>query len=205
MDDTRTVEERAARVLELSKKKTTRERSGAGNMYGPRTELVGAPPSTPGYQLLMKLFETGVARGKQMQEIADELEISRSTLSHLRTGRRLATQLDSEIISRMAKWLDMPPLAVMMLAEQVTLEDFYSQTDDLSENIERAVNFIKQDSEWGSLMPRQIDTWDAEAKLWMIWCYERATQTKLIGGGVDYIDLLEQLKEFRSEHPMDEE
>lgn len=205
MGDSGVINKRTVKVLELETVRRSGNRGGSEGGQKSQSGLVAASPEVPGYKLLQKIFEVGASRGKQMREMADEMGISLSTLSHLRTGRRLATQLEREIIMRMAEWLELPPLAVMMLAEQVTLKHFYSQTDELTEDIERALSFIRKDSEWGGLMPRQVDAWDAEAKLWVIWCYERATQTKLIGGGVDYIDLLEQLEEFRSEHPMRED
>lgn len=42
-------------------------------------------------------------------------------------------------------------------------------------------------------MPKDIDTWSTDTKLYTIWCYEQATGRRLLPGGVDYEDLLQQM------------
>ena len=196
-----TSRETLEKVIEVGSTERRGAKPGTSPTRGPRTELVLITPETPGYKLVQMLFERGAERSKSMAEMADEIDVGLSTLSHLRTGRRLASQLDKDILKRMAEWLGIPPLAAMMLAEQVTLKDFYGPVGKLEEDIKRAIKYIRSDGDWGNLAPRGLDSWDDESKLYVIWCYEQATGTKLLGGGVNYADLLEQLRAFREDYP----
>lgn len=194
-------DDRLQKVIDAGITAKRGRKPGSASPKGPRTELIQIPPSTPGYKLVQMLFEEAAARSKTLKEVSEESGVGLSTLSHLRTGRRLASQLERDIVKRIADWLGLPPLAAMMLAEQVTLQDFYSAQSDLQDNIKRALKYIASDPDWGVMMPRDVETWADDAKLFVIWCYEQATQTKLLGGGVNYQDLLEQLERFREEHP----
>ena len=50
-------------------------------------------------------------------------------------------------------------------------------------------------------MPKDIEGASTHMKLWSVWMYERATKTRLIPGGIDYLDLLKSMDEFRGEYP----
>ncbi|WP_440995640.1 helix-turn-helix domain-containing protein [Arhodomonas sp. SL1] len=151
------------------------------------------------------LFTKAVERGVTITELAEEIDVGTSTLSHLRTGRRQANHLDSSIIERIATWLELPKLAVMILADQVTMADFYvpgrTRLDQIDENITQAIQYIRGDEEWRGFIPRDVDEWRREDQVFVIWCYEQATGTKLIRGDVSYPDLLETMRQYREEHP----
>lgn len=174
---------------------------------GPRTQLVSIDPDTPGYKLVLMLYERAKDRSISISELAEQTGISQSTLSHLRTGRRHATELERESIEALASWMELPVLAILILAEQVSITDFYvhgTEGEAMEKNIRRALRFIRDDPEWGGLMPREAETGSTELKMWVIWCYESATGTKLLSGGVDYFDLLKQMEAFREETPQSE-
>lgn len=201
MTKEKTPSETLSKVIELEGQKRRSAKSGSTSSQSSRTDLFAITPEVPGYKLVQLLFETAAERAKTMSEMAEEIGVGQSTLSHLRTGRRFANQFDMDIIKRIAHWLEVPPLAAMMLAEQVTLSDFYGQVDKLDEDINRAIKFIRSDGDWGNLAPSGLDSWSNEAKLYVIWCYEQATGTLLLGGAVNYADLLEQMRDFREEFP----
>ena len=172
-----------------------------GKAKGPRTDYLQIEPETPGYKLVQVIFERAVSEGVASTDLAEHLGIAPSTLSHLKTGRRLASSLGRDVIERFAEWLNYPVLAVMILAEQVRLEDFYSPQNDLDRAIDRALHFMADDPEWGGMMPKDLDGASTHMKLWSVWMYERATKTRLITGGVDYLDLLKAMEDFRADHP----
>lgn len=172
-----------------------------GTTKGPRTDYLQITPDTPGYKLVQVVFEHAVSKGVSLSELADHLGIAASTLSHLKTGRRLASSLGREVVEKLAEWLNYPVLAVLILAEQVQLEDFYSPRNDLDRAIERALTFMADDPEWGGMMPKDLVGASTHMKLWAVWMYERATKTRLIPGGIDYLDLLKAMENFREEYP----
>ena len=102
-----------------------------GKPKGPRTDYLQIEPETPGYKLVQVIFERAVGEGLASTDLADHLGIAPSTLSHLKTGRRLASSLGRDVIEKFAEFLNYPVLAVLILAEQVHLSDFYSPRNDL--------------------------------------------------------------------------
>ncbi|MBL1267721.1 MULTISPECIES: helix-turn-helix domain-containing protein [Halomonadaceae] len=172
-----------------------------GKPKGPRSDYLQIEPETPGYKLIQVIFERAVSEGLASTDLAEHLGIAPSTLSHLKTGRRLASSLGRDVIEKFAEWLNYPVLAVLILAEQVRLEDFYSPRNDLDRAIDRALQFMADDPEWGGMMPKDIEGASTHMKLWSVWMYERATKTRLIPGGIDYLDLLKSMDEFRGEYP----
>ncbi|RBI66165.1 hypothetical protein DQ400_15615 [Vreelandella sulfidaeris] len=172
-----------------------------GKPKGPRTDYLQIEPETPGYKLVQVIFERAVGEGLASTDLADHLGIAPSTLSHLKTGRRLASSLGRDVIEKFAEFLNYPVLAVLILAEQVHLSDFYSPRNDLDRAIDRALQFMADDPEWGGMMPKDLEGASTHMKLWSVWMYERATKTRLITGGVDYLDLLKSMDEFRGEYP----
>ncbi|BBI65784.1 hypothetical protein HSBAA_PA_3870 (plasmid) [Vreelandella sulfidaeris] len=98
--------------------------------------------------MVQVIFERAVGEGLASTDLADHLGIAPSTLSHLKTGRRLASSLGRDVIEKFAEFLNYPVLAVLILAEQVHLSDFYSPRNDLDRAIDRALQFMADDPEW---------------------------------------------------------
>ena len=173
---------------------------------GTRTQLVAIERDTPGYMLVYQLYQKAKDRSVSTTEMAEQMGISQSTLSHLRTGRRLATELNRENIEAIAKWMEQPVFGVMLMAEQVTHDDLYlpNGEEDVGweDEINRALRFIRDDPEWACWLPRDIESASNDLKRWVIWCYDQAAGTKLLRGGINYHDLLGKMSDFRAENPI---
>ena len=196
--------EKAQKVIAAGDRKKGSVKRGQNVNKSNRTGTLQVGPEVPGYRLLQVIFDRASSAGVSLGELADEIGVSVSTLSHLRTGRRDASKLERESIKGMAEWLEMPVLAVMILAEQVRVEDFYGPDSSLQLNISMGLRYIQGDPDWGGVVPKDVDEWSTDAKLYVIWCYEQATNRRLLPGGVDYDDLLKQMQEFREGYPVEE-
>lgn len=144
-----------------------------------------------GWRLLRVIEEKSTEEGLNVSETAQAIGINPTYLSQLRSATRCPSRIDKELIIQIANWLNLPSLAVMILADQVKMEDFYSNQDDFELSINRAVKFILADPSWGSMMPKTFVDGTKEEKIYMIWCYEQATKSKLLTGGIDYLKLLQ--------------
>lgn len=156
-------------------------------------------PSTVGYKLIWLIRQKCKRESITQYDLAEIIGVSASHISNIFTARKDMRTFDRDTFKKIAAWLELPVLSVMMLAELVTPEDFYLE-DAKSASIQRAINLILNDPEWGAFAPKEILTADLSIQLYIIWCYEQATKTKLISGAVDYLDLMENLSEFREEH-----
>lgn len=199
------------RVAELKQRlqdaRPDTKRAGPGQNHRKQARtggIVPIDPETPGYQFVHQLIQAIQQRNLNLGDAAEEMGVSASTLSQLRSGRRLASALDEEILERMATWMNIPMLAAMILADRLELKHFYvSRENSLQHDIDRALRYISEDPSWGGLMPRGIDKMAMDYQLFVIWSYEQATGLRLLSGGVNYTQLLSDMDEFRNVYPMD--
>lgn len=162
------------------------------------------PPETPGYKLLWLVNQQVSSQSISLAQLADLTGISVSTISQLQRGMRTTTSLGSKSIRGLSTWLELPVLAVMMLAEQITPEDFYTEKQINQISIERAIAFILGDPDWGTYAPKSLlDSDNRETQLFVIWCYEEATGTKLLSSNIDYHSLIGSMTQFREEVPLE--
>lgn len=159
--------------------------------------------SRRGALLLKAIEQAKTDRGMYWKDVAEELDMHKGELSRLRVGHIDISRLSRERIEKIANFLGVPPLAAMILAETVSPTDFYMQEGkeigSVQSRIERAVRFIMSDPEWSAMIPK--DALDSETgddwRLFLVWCYEKATGLVLIDGSVDYIELLKQVEEHQ--------
>lgn len=158
-------------------------------------------PDVPGYKLIWMINQAATAQQLTQQELSEIFGMAASTVSYLLTARKDIRKLDKSVFIKIAKWLELPVLSVLMLAEQITPEDFYSDKTSMDEAINRATKLILSDPDWGAYAPRELLTSDSkDLKIFLIWCYEKATSTKLLPGAIDYLDLIKELESFRKEN-----
>lgn len=87
-------------------------------------------------------------------ELAEEVGLTYTYLRALSTGQRPVKGLSNERIRSMAKFLQVPVVEVMMLAGQVSEEDFFtSDQEALERELNNAYRFLREDPAWGYLAP----------------------------------------------------
>lgn len=156
----------------------------------------------PGAILLGLLFTKATSRGIGMDELAKEvLGISYAHLSALRRGRKDVRSMSDELIVRIAKFLGMPKISVMLEAGQVKAEDFYPDPDIVDAYLETALNFIKHDPKIGSYMPATLFVADREVKLFLIILYEEVTGKPLIPGRPSIKEIIDRHNELAGDQP----
>lgn len=188
--------------MTTSKKENTAPKVIASKLTASQQRGGFVTTDVPGYKFVWLLKQTMTERDVTIGEVVENTGVSQSTISHLMTGRRSAVRLEKESIAALSKWMGLPVLSGLILAEHVSPEDFYTDTSLLDANIDRAVRYILSDGDWGAYAPRSILTAENDTKLYLIWCYEQATKVKLLSGSVDFISLIEMMKKFRAEHPI---
>ena len=168
-----------------------------------RKRSLDAPTSTPGYKLAQAIIQRASEEGLATSKLAEITGISEQRIYRMRTGKYHTTLLSRDELEAVATWLNYPLLAVMIMSEQVSLRDFYSPRNDIDNAIANALDFISKDAEWGGLMPKELEDAPMSIKLWSIWAFERATGHKLISGAIDYIELMKEITEFRTQFPLE--
>jgi len=112
-------------------------------------------------RLIDWLYRTAAARGQTKAEMSQQIGVTFGYVRQLATGVRLVEQVSGDFCRACANYLDIPPVAVMLAAGRITLQDF------LMPEVERAPGWqltaglerIAADPLVGCLMPQEV--WDA--------------------------------------------
>lgn len=141
-----------------------------------KTELQQMP------RLIDWLYRTAAARGHTKAEMSQQIGVTFGYVRQLATGVRLVEQVSGDFCRACANYLDIPPVAVMLAAGRITLQDF------LMPEVERAPGWqltvglerIAADPLVGCLMPQEV--WDApdSVKQLLVALYEDATKQELM-------------------------
>jgi transcriptional regulator with XRE-family HTH domain len=133
----------------------------------------------PGANLLKLIYEEGFSHGLNITEIADEIGITYGYMAQLRNGARAIPRIRSEVLQRIATFLQVPKFTVLLAAEKIKLSDFYEPTT-LEHSIEVALIDMSLDIEWAGIIPASLADSDSKIKLLTIRLYEEATGKKLM-------------------------
>jgi len=133
-------------------------------------------------RLIDWLYRTAAARGQTKAEMSQQIGVTFGYVRQLATGVRLVEQVSGDFCRACANYLDIPPVAVMLAAGRITLQDF------LMPEVERAPGWqltaglerIAADPLVGCLMPQEV--WDAPdpVKQLLVALYEDATKQELM-------------------------
>lgn len=137
--------------------------------------------SKPAPALLQALYRKAERRGHNKAVLARELGVTYGYLNQLVTGLRQVENVSAHFVRSCAKYLEIPAVAVMLLAGKISLLDFAvpeaarSPVQQLVEGLQR----IADDPVVGYLVPSEV--WDApdSVKALLIALYEDATQQEL--------------------------
>lgn len=153
--------------------------------------LQGEELSWPGAPLLALLIEAGNTQGLSSRELAEKhLGITYSHYQLLRKGQRSVPKLQDETIDRIASFLGLPKVIVMLAGGQLKLEDFYPDPSMFEQQLESALRFIQRDPEFGPYMPPCAFSADTGLRRFILLLYEKASGTSLIPARVA-IDAIE--------------
>lgn len=151
--------------------------------------------SRPGATLMALLFEEAGRRGMKQGELADELGVHYSYLSGLRSGINSVPKIGADLIGRIAVFIGLPRITVMLAAGQLTLDDFYHAPNalSLSNNLVQALHAIQTDKVFGPITPPEIFEVSRPLQLLLITLYEELRRRTLTPGRVTPEELAERL------------
>lgn len=134
----------------------------------------------PGGLLMGALVACAADRGHGMTEMATSLGFVYSYLLQLRTGVRKVSSISDDFARASAEYLGTSVMEVLMLAGRITPEDFSTSPSDYDQELARAMSFICQDREWGSMVPSEMRAPKAPGQHLIVRLYEKATGAVLL-------------------------
>lgn len=145
--------------------------------------------------LVSWLYAEAQRRGLQLGEVASLIGMSRAYLFRLRTDPATTQSLGRDYVEKIAKFLGIPVIAVLLAAGQVRPEDICSQSELEVEEIARAIRFIA-DEPSSAIALADIESMTHPQKVALVRMYERATGKRLLSQS-PYLDGLRMLLGFR--------
>lgn len=134
----------------------------------------------PGGLLMGALIACAAERGHNLNKLSEQLGFVPGYVRQLRKGIRRVESISVNFSSACADYLVRSRVEVLVLAGQITLEDFYESNDAYGEDILRAMNFIYADHEWGHLITNELRSSDNDSRYAVVRLYEAATETVLM-------------------------
>jgi transcriptional regulator with XRE-family HTH domain len=140
-------------------------------------------PWIAGRELIRALIKRARELGMDKYELADAIGITYPYLIALSNGSRPIPGISHDKLRRMASFLGLTFVQVLMLAEIVKPEDFVvDQEERLDLSLERAIENMRMDEEWGRIAPSKSE-WSnlsRSTRLGIAMMWERVSQQDLI-------------------------
>lgn len=137
------------------------------------------PTSLTGEQLPALIYAEADRRGISLGVVADMLGMSRPYLFRLRHYPPSCQKISRNYIDKIALFLGVPVVCVMVAAGQLRADDLTFQDDDSRKEIDRAIRYMREDPAW-SVMLTDVDGLNDGLKSLIVRCYEREEGRKLL-------------------------
>lgn len=136
-----------------------------------------------GGALIRALLKRAEELGLDKRQLAKAISITYPYLIALCNGNRSVQGIQHEKLRRIAEFLNLTFVQVLMLAEIVKPEDFArDQGDDLERTLDQAIRGMRADTTWGRVAPSE-DEWEdlsINAKIGLVMMWERVSNQDLI-------------------------
>lgn len=145
---------------------------------------IGQPPNhLPGEALMNALFKRAREQGQSIGDMAKELGVSHAYLSLLRSGQRQIPNVNDEFSTACAKYLGMPRIYVLLLAEKLKSDDFYGAAESgMHRQLSNALRMVTDSEEAAraGVSAEDINKLPARLQYLMVQLYQGAHQLQLL-------------------------
>ena len=151
--------------------------------------------SDPGFLLINLIIDKISLLKLTTTEACNRMDIPHTYFSKLRKKEARADRMPTEYYNGIALFLDNSPVVIRMLAGQIQAQDFYRHTSDISQEIDRCINFIATDPDWMAFFPPSTIDCNKQVKLFIIELYEKAKDVSIMKSKINYLEVMKYLEE----------
>lgn len=153
----------------------------------------------PGGKLIAALVACANERREQLQNMARELGVTYGYINQLRNGKREVVNITDKFAEGCADYLGVSRLLVLTLAGRITEADAFAQPNVLEAELPRAIEYIRRDAAWRTLVPKNLLSASFEEQFLVVKLYEKAEQKKLLPESLDIQRLIQELEHLDAE------
>lgn len=134
----------------------------------------------PGFRLIARLKQRAAEIGVSDRYIADIMGITPIYWNSLTNGHRKMNSLDKGKLERVAEFLGLPIVQVMVLADYLEPKDFFP--GNMNDQLKTAYEQMRHDPSWASWAPtaREWDALSITTKAGIVMLYETVYQKALL-------------------------
>ena len=123
---------------------TIEDKNGAENK-------VKKPKKVPGYRLINRIKSRSIELGVQDRYIADVIGVTPNYWYSIANGHRKISALSKDKLEKIAKFLNIPTVQAMSLADVLSHEDFF--LGNLKEQLNVSIEQMRNDPAWMNWAP----------------------------------------------------
>lgn len=127
--------------------------------------------------------------GHSLQDMCRCLDFSYPYYSQLRSGRRSLSGAADDFTRACARYLGVPRLTVLALANIISPEDLYESHDAISCHLPRAFEHVCTDPHWAHLATQTVRASPFETQYLIVRLYEQTTGLRLLPETVSFQEL----------------
>lgn len=134
----------------------------------------------PGSQLLYLLFEHANRHGWNLSQLAEQLGVTYSYLSQLKSGTRFIRHISNDLAYAIAEILGMSVLEVRIASGLIKPEHFYRNPESVVQRVREGIDIVVRDPAWSKFAPGSLIYADYETQRLVVLLYEQATGRKIL-------------------------
>ncbi len=131
--------------------------------------------------------------GHTLQEMCRYLNFSYPYYSQLRSGRRNLSRGADDFTRACARYLGVPRLTVLALADIVSPEDMYEAQDAITAHLPRAFEYVCTDPDWAHLTTGSVPESSSDTQYLIVRLYEAAFDVRLLPERIEPQKLAESM------------
>lgn len=132
--------------------------------------------------LMDMLYLHATNNGMTISDLNDALGYSQGYLFTLKARPEKCTKLGMDTVRRLAEFLGVDSVTVMVAAGILQPSDFFGVRDvrEIRAELVRSARYISEDIDWAPFVPRPIESMDDRTLMLVVYAYQRATKRKLM-------------------------
>lgn len=180
-----------------SKKKTSKRTAGQASQRASVLTMTKEDlERQPGAQLLYVLFQHANRQGWNLAQLAEQLGVTYSYLSQLRSGTRYIKHISDDLAHAIAQVLGMSVVEVRIASGLIKPEDFYQDPESVVQRVREGIDIVMRDPAWSKLAPGKLVYADYEMQRLVVLLYEQATGRKILPSSAEQDELIKFAREY---------